>query len=484
LTALRGASRKAIAHPLKARAPLPARWLGKAALLVHILAAAFVAAWGQSSTGVELLAAPFGAVLPFLIMPVAVHTGLKSARANDLASPRPILDHLLVAANATGLALVAALLASLAVAPREIMAAAATCAVLLWALVISLQAHILVFVRTLIRSGRLSENAVLVGATETARRLILENAARRDLNIVGIFDDRLSRSPSDLADVPVLGRIDDLLAWEHLPDIDCIIVTVSPDARERARLLIDRLRILPHRVSILLDYNGLKPEHGSLSEIAHSPAALVSGAPADLRRAAVKRLFDLVLSLMILVPALPVMALLALCVKLDSPGPVLFRQRRHGFNNEIINVWKFRSMHHDTHADNKPLTQTFRNDPRVTRVGAFIRRTSLDELPQIFNVIMGNMSLVGPRPHAINMTTEATAVHELVSGYAHRHRVKPGITGWAQINGSRGPVHTQEEVRERIRYDLEYVNRSNFWFDLQILLLTAPVLLGDRRCDR
>ena len=124
------------------------------------------------------------------------------------------------------------------------------------------------------------------------------------------------------------------------------------------------------------------------------------------------------------------------------------------------------------------------NDPRVTKVGSFIRKTSLDELPQLLNVIAGEMSLVGPRPHAIGMTTEEDEVQTIVGDYAHRHRVKPGITGWAQINGSRGPVHTKTEVRDRVRLDMEYVNRSSFWFDLYIMLMTAPCLLGDARRDR
>ncbi|MEO1641808.1 MAG: sugar transferase, partial [Pseudomonadota bacterium] len=128
--------------------------------------------------------------------------------------------------------------------------------------------------------------------------------------------------------------------------------------------------------------------------------------------------------------------------------------------------------------------QTLRDDPRVTRVGRIIRKTSIDELPQLLNVLKGEMSIVGPRPHAVGMTTEQTAVQAIVGDYAHRHRVKPGITGWAQINGSRGPVHTKQEVRDRVRLDMEYVNRSSFWFDLYIMVMTAPCLLGDAKRDR
>jgi lipopolysaccharide/colanic/teichoic acid biosynthesis glycosyltransferase len=158
---------------------------------------------------------------------------------------------------------------------------------------------------------------------------------------------------------------------------------------------------------------------------------------------------------------------------------VFFRQRRHGFNNEIIKVWKFRSMRPSTEGEAIE-RQVGAGDDRVTRIGRFIRKTSIDELPQLFNVLAGEMSIVGPRPHAVGMRTGDVESHLLVAEYAHRHRVKPGITGWAQINGSRGPVHTPEEVRERVRLDIEYIDRTSFWFDLMIMIRTAPAFLGDK----
>ena len=141
-------------------------------------------------------------------------------------------------------------------------------------------------------------------------------------------------------------------------------------------------------------------------------------------------------------------------------------------------------MRHDPDAAEKMSQQTLSDDERVTRVGRLIRATSLDELPQLINVLRGEMSIVGPRPHAIGMTAENDEVQGIVGDYAHRHRVKPGITGWAQVNGSRGPVHTREEVRERIRLDMEYVNRASFWFDVFIMVITAPCLLGDFKRQR
>src|SRR6201999_2076526 len=174
--------------------------------------------------------------------------------------------------------------------------------------------------------------------------------------------------------------------------------------------------------------------------------ARMSGFHQDDRRALNKRAQDLVVGCAALAVASPVMALIALAIRLDSPGPIFFRQRRHGFNNEDIVVWKFRSMH-DAMRDEKASRQVSRGDDRVTRVGRFIRKTSLDELPQLLNVLRGEMSLVGPRPHAIGMKTGHVESARLVAVYAHRHRIKPGMTGWAAVNGSRGPLHTAQDVR-------------------------------------
>jgi lipopolysaccharide/colanic/teichoic acid biosynthesis glycosyltransferase len=177
------------------------------------------------------------------------------------------------------------------------------------------------------------------------------------------------------------------------------------------------------------------------------------------------------------------MALIALAVRLDSPGPIFFRQRRHGFNNEDIVVWKFRSMRHDLR-DETAARQIERGDERVTRVGAFIRKTSLDELPQLFNVLRGEMSLVGPRPHAPGTRTGDVEASRLVAEYAHRHRMKPGMTGWAAIKGSRGAMRTAEQVRARVGLDIEYIERQSFWLDLYIMVMTLPCLLGDRQAAR
>ncbi|MFO0413767.1 MAG: sugar transferase, partial [bacterium] len=170
-------------------------------------------------------------------------------------------------------------------------------------------------------------------------------------------------------------------------------------------------------------------------------------------------------------------------IRLDSPGPIFFRQRRHGFNQEEIVVWKFRSMKAES-ADATASRQVTRDDDRITRIGRFIRKTSLDELPQLLNVIAGEMSLVGPRPHAIGMKTGHVESARLVADYAHRHRIKPGMTGWAAVNGSRGPLHTAADVRRRVQLDIDYIERQSLWMDLWIMAITVPVLLGDRAAIR
>ncbi|MCA8901337.1 MAG: exopolysaccharide biosynthesis polyprenyl glycosylphosphotransferase [Hyphomonas sp.] len=443
-----------------------------------------VACLGLRASASGVLSATIAQALPYAAIAFAILWGLHATRAFDFEISRKFLS--LARSAALGAVAPAAVVMFAAghLCPADEFRMVAITACAATGAAIAAYLPVAGLNRFLARSGRLSENIVIVGATENARRLILRNAESRELNIVGVFDDRLSRAPEDIAGVRVLGRIDDLLHWDRLPDIDRIVVTVTSDARSRVRTLIDKLRILPHRIVLLLDLDGFDPESASLSEIAHSPAAYVSGVPRDTRRALIKRGGDIAFALMMAVVFAPFFLAVALAVKLDSPGPVFFRQKRLGFNNQVIRVWKFRSMRADAAAEERMSEQATACDPRITRVGRFIRRTSLDELPQLLNVLTGEMSIVGPRPHAVGMTTESIEVHDIVGDYAHRHRVKPGITGWAQVNGSRGPVHTKAEVRERIRLDLEYVNRASFWFDLLIMLKTAPCLLGDSTRNR
>jgi lipopolysaccharide/colanic/teichoic acid biosynthesis glycosyltransferase len=185
-----------------------------------------------------------------------------------------------------------------------------------------------------------------------------------------------------------------------------------------------------------------------------------------------KIVMDFVLTIVILAPAFPFLMLVALCIKIDSPGPVFFRQPRIGLNNKVFLVWKFRTMRNDV-CDVHGSRLTERDDPRITRLGAWLRKWSIDELPQMFNVLTGEMSLVGPRPHPLNATAAGCLYADVVIGYARRHVVKPGITGWAQVNGWRGETTTAHQIEQRVVFDMEYIRRQSLTFDLWIILLTV-----------
>lgn len=333
------------------------------------------------------------------------------------------------------------------------------------------------------RNGALVPNVVLVGATKHAERLIREALSRRDLNILGVFDDRLARTPDAVEGVPVLGGADALLTHRMTPYVDRIVVAIDPRAEARVRELTRRLAVLPNEVSLLVDPHGADERNAALERLARAPLASLDG-PVDMdRRAFNKRMQDIVVGGLALVLLAPVMALVALLIRLDGPGPIFFHQRRHGFNHEEIVVWKFRTMRPEA-ADATASRQVTADDDRVTRIGRILRATSLDELPQLLNVLKGEMSLVGPRPHAIGMKTGQVESARLVAEYAHRHRIKPGMTGWAAIKGSRGPLHSAADVRRRVQLDVDYVERQSFWLDLWIMAVTVPVLLGDRAAVR
>jgi Undecaprenyl-phosphate glucose phosphotransferase len=326
--------------------------------------------------------------------------------------------------------------------------------------------------------GQLTPNLMILGATPGAAKLIERLTQSREAAVLGIFEDRLDRAPKSIGGVQVLGDSEALIAHRLTPYVDRIVVTVPRAAQARVSALVQRLAVLPNEIVLLLD-----EDDSALDRIADLPLEHMAGHRSSAVRAAAKRLQDVVVGTTALVLLSPVMLLTALAVKLDSPGPIFFRQRRHGFHNEEILVWKFRSMRREV-ADASAARQVAAGDDRVTRVGRVIRRTSLDELPQLFNVLKGEMSLVGPRPHAIGMKTGDIESAALVAYYAHRHRMKPGMTGWAAIHGSRGPVDTPELVRERVRLDVQYIERQSFWLDLYIMVMTVPCLLGDTEVAR
>lgn len=334
------------------------------------------------------------------------------------------------------------------------------------------------YVRGLRRKGLLTPNLIIVGATPAAERLVAAALASRDVNVLGIFDDRGQRSPKHIFGVPVLGKISAVKSHRLLPYVDRIVVAVPSGATARIAQLIQELAPVPNAVSVLMDGFDPAVERAAQDRLLDMPLAHLAGANSGALQAVLKRVIDVAFSVAGLIVLAPALAAIAVAIRLDSPGPILFKQRRHGYLNEEVVVWKFRSMRTEM-SDYAAARQVTADDDRVTRVGRFLRRTSLDELPQLWNVICGEMSLVGPRPHAIGMLANGAEASKLVESYAHRHRMKPGLTGWAAINGSRGPADTPEAIRRRVSLDLEYIERQSVWLDLAIIARTVPCVLGD-----
>jgi exopolysaccharide biosynthesis polyprenyl glycosylphosphotransferase len=273
--------------------------------------------------------------------------------------------------------------------------------------------------------------------------------------------------------------VDALLTHHALSSVDRIVITVPPGAADRVAQLVERLSVLPHEISLIVD----RADDRVMGRIGAKSLAQLGGRRRAMGQALVKRAFDLFVAVTALVLLSPALVLIAVAVALDSPGPVFFRQTRHGFNNEAFRVWKFRSMRVEA-SDATASRQVSAGDARITRVGRIIRSTSLDELPQLFNILTGEMSLVGPRPHAIGMRSGDGDAASLIAVYCQRHRLKPGLTGWAAVNGSRGPVDDLESLQRRLKLDLEYIERQSFWLDIQIMLRTLPLVLGDTETAR
>ncbi|MBN9088385.1 MAG: undecaprenyl-phosphate glucose phosphotransferase [Reyranella sp.] len=323
------------------------------------------------------------------------------------------------------------------------------------------------------RAGRLGERVAIVGAGPVAQRLLRSLAARpSDLRVVGVYDDEAENLPRACMGYPIRGTVDDLVTEAREQHIDTVIVAL-PLAEDRELVeTLNRLCMVPVHVRLCPDAFGLRLGQVQASCLAGHTFLNVVDRPLCGWQAIAKELEDRVLGALILSLIAPLMLAIALMIKLDSPGPVLFRQKRYGFNNQLIEVFKFRSMYtHMTDADAQQLTQ--RNDPRITRLGAFLRRTSLDELPQFLNVVRGEMSIVGPRPHAMAAKAGSLLYQEAVKYYDARHRVKPGITGWAQVNGWRGETDTVEQIRKRVEHDLYYIEHWSILLDLKIIVRTV-----------
>lgn len=311
----------------------------------------------------------------------------------------------------------------------------------------------------------------IVGNNAVGHRLVehLESMPWAGLAVKGVFDSHCGEESTvriGVGDYP-LGATEQLLAKVHAGELDAVYVALPLGEEERIKALVNELADATASVYVAPDMfiSGLM--HSRWIDFGGMPLVSVYETPFDGVQGWVKRLEDIVLSSLILLLAAPFMTAIAIAVKLSSPGPVLFRQRRYGLNGSVVEVWKFRSMTVCQDGDNVP--QAARNDERVTGLGALLRKTSLDELPQFFNVLLGSMSVVGPRPHAV---THNEQYRRLIRGYMLRHKVKPGITGWAQVNGWRGETDTLDKMQKRIEYDLEYIQNWSLWLDLKIVFRT------------
>jgi len=335
-------------------------------------------------------------------------------------------------------------------------------------------------VREWTREGRLTRRTVVVGGGDPGSVLIesLRTQKDSDVQIVGVFDDRNNeRSGTECAGHPKLGSVDDLVEFGRRTRVDLVIFSLPISAEGRILQMLKKLWVLPVDIRLAAHTNKLQFRPRSYSFVGEVPVIDVFDRPIADWDVVMKWLFDKIIGGLILIGVLPIMALVALAVKLDSRGPALFKQKRYGFNNDLIEVYKFRSMYTDQ-SDATAAKLVTKGDPRVTRVGRFIRKTSLDELPQLFNVVFkGNLSLVGPRPHAVNAKAESKLYDEAVDGYFARHRVKPGVTGWAQVNGWRGETDTEEKIQHRVEHDLYYIENWSVLFDLYILAITPFALL-------
>lgn len=345
-----------------------------------------------------------------------------------------------------------------------------------------------------VAAGRLLRQRVDDGLTPLNRTMIIGDPSaiedlllrirtdtRRHFDVIGTVPQGVTppAAPETLFGLPVVGDLDALERMIRQDCVDTVLIALPWTEAERIRTIVARISMAPVDVYIYPGVHALNiPLRRSGRALDHLPLLMACNRPIDGWRGFVKRAEDIVLSAALLVFIAPVMLAIAAAIKMTSKGPVFFKQRRLGYNNRVIEVLKFRSMY--THlSDADARQQAFRGDKRVTRVGAWLRRTSLDELPQLLNVLRGDMSLVGPRPHALATTAGGMALEEAVPVYASRHRVKPGITGWAQVHGYRGALDSVDKIVHRVNHDLYYIENWSLGLDLKILWRTVRLVFAD-----
>ncbi|WP_397535598.1 undecaprenyl-phosphate glucose phosphotransferase [Roseateles sp.] len=319
--------------------------------------------------------------------------------------------------------------------------------------------------------------AVIVGAGSLGAKVAraLRDGADSGSVCLGFFDDRQHDRLHAEAANQLLGRLDDVSHFVRRHGVREVYITLPLGTQPRILALQEQLQGTTASLFFVPDVFGISIIQGRLQDLNGVPVVGICETPFTGTNELTKRISDVVLASLILLLISPLLLLIAISVKLSSPGPVIFRQRRNGLDGEEIIVYKFRSMR--VLDDGAVVRQATKDDPRITRFGAFIRRTSLDELPQFINVLQGRMSIVGPRPHAVAHNEQ---YRQLIKAYMVRHKVKPGITGWAQVNGLRGETDTLEKMKARVEYDLEYLRNWSLALDLQIIARTARLVLFDR----
>ncbi len=319
---------------------------------------------------------------------------------------------------------------------------------------------------------------VIIGAGDLGNRVSQALVARGTnwLEVLGFFDDRTDDRVHAAVAAQRLGRLADAAPFIRAQGVHEVYITLPLGSQPRIVELLEQVQGTTASIFFVPDVFGISIIQGRLQDMNGVPVVGICETPFTGTNSLVKRISDIVLSSLILLLISPLLLLIAIGVKLSSPGPVIFRQRRNGLDGDEIVVWKFRSM---TAQDNGSVVmQATRDDPRITRFGAFLRRSSLDELPQFFNVLQGRMSIVGPRPHAVAHNEE---YRRLIKAYMVRHKVKPGITGWAQVNGHRGETDTLDKMQARVEYDLAYLRNWSLGLDLQIIARTVKLVFFDRK---
>jgi len=331
--------------------------------------------------------------------------------------------------------------------------------------------------RGLMKQGVGVRRMAIYGANELGFRLAhnVLSSPEAGLNLVGFYDDRHGeRSTTPPVSLPwVIGGFDDILAAARSGEIDQVVICLPMRAEKRTQSLLSALADTTTAVYLAPDFFVFELLHSRWSNVGGLPVVSVFENPLYGVDGVIKRAVDFVLSLCGLILLLPLFVVVAAVIRLTSPGPVFFRQRRYGLDGREILVWKFRSM--TVCEDGPKVQQAQKNDNRVTKIGAVIRKTSIDELPQLVNVLLGEMSLVGPRPHA---TAHNEQYRKLIHGYMLRHKIKPGITGLAQVEGWRGETDTLDKMENRVRCDHQYIRDWSLWLDVMILFRTVGVVLG------